>query len=181
MLSLHRLPNQIPGEEVIKILRRDFFILFKKVVFFLCLLGVPLILWRFFLIKSFPDLLNGVLSYPLIVLGASAYCLFIWLFFFFSFIDYYLDTWIITSERIINIEQKGFFSRVISEQRLFRIQDVTSEVQGFFPTIFRYGEVYVQTAGSKERFTFKEVPEPDQVRDMIIKLVERSKKRNRNL
>ena len=36
-----------------------------------------------------------------------------------------------------------------------KIQDVTSQVQGVIPTLFRYGYVYVQTAGEKERFVFK--------------------------
>jgi hypothetical protein len=52
---------------------------------------------------------------------------------------------------------------------------VTSEVKGALPTVFRYGDVFVQTAAEKERFDFREVPEPDAVRDMIIKLVEESK------
>ncbi len=123
----------------------------------------------------FPKLLVGAVSYPLIVLAISAYYLFIWLFFFFSFLDYYLDFWIITNERIIDVSQYGFFSRTIAEQRLFRVQDVTSEVHGFLPTIFRYGNVYVQTAGSKQRFLFHEIPHPERVRDKIIKLVEQNK------
>jgi hypothetical protein len=56
-----------------------------------------------------PNMFYGPISGPLIGLSVSAYYLFAWLFFFFSFIDYYLDVWIITSERIIDIQQNGFF------------------------------------------------------------------------
>lgn len=94
------------------------------------------------------------------------------------FIDYYLDVWIITNERIIDVQQKSFFARAISEQRLYRVQDITSEVHGFFPTIFKYGEVHIQTAGAKQRFLFHEVPRPEKVRNIIIKLSERSKSRH---
>jgi len=177
MLSLHRLPDQLPDEKIIKVIRRDLFILCKKIILFVLLLILPL-LFSYFLFAFQPDLLAGSLAQAIFVLGASAYFLFIWLFFFFSFIDYYLDVWIITSERIIDIEQQGFFSRIISEEKLFRIQDVTSEMRGVIPTIMKYGEVLVQTAGTQERFHFYQVPNPDDIRDTIIKLSEQCRLRH---
>jgi uncharacterized membrane protein YdbT with pleckstrin-like domain len=180
MLSLYRLPGNIKNEQVLKIYRRDFFVLFKKILFFLVLSTFPALLF-FLMASNFNELIfSGIISYPLFIIFTSSYYIFIWLFFFFSFIDYYLDVWIITNERIIDIQQKGFFSRIISEQRLYRIQDVTSEVHGFLPTVFRYGNVYVQTAGSKQRFFFNEIPNPENVRDTIIKLIERHKRIHKN-
>ena len=179
MLSKYRLPNQQAGEEIVKIIRRDLFILVKKVATFLLLNILPLAFFSLALI-NFPNILNGQLSLPLIILGASVYYLFMWLFFFFSFIDYYLDVWIVTNKRIIDIEQRGLFSRVISEQKLYRVQDITSETNGFFPTIFAYGDVLIQTAGEKARFHFQQVPNPDAIRDMIIKLAEKNKKEEKN-
>ncbi len=178
MLSVYRLPNKIQDEKIIKILRRDVFILIKKMCLFALLIVLPLIFF-YLAFSSQPSLFNGTISYPLIILGTSSYYLFIWVFFFFSFIDYYLDIWVITNERIIDVQQKGFFARTISEQRLYRIQDVTSEVQGFFPTILKYGEVYIQTAGAQQRFLFHEVPHPHEVRNTLIKLAERSKNKNK--
>jgi len=177
MLSIYRLPGKLSGEKTIKILRRDFFILFKKVLFLILLILLPLIFFRI-MIFSYPGLVAGPISYPVIVILGSSYYLFIWLFFFFSFIDYYLDVWIITNERIIDVQQKGFFARTISEQRLYRVQDVTSEVHGFFPTVLKYGDVHVQTAGSKQRFFFHQVPHSEKIRDTIIKLVENNKKKH---
>ena len=112
-MLIYRLPGKLPDEKVIKVMRRDYFILFKKIIFFGLLVILPL---GFFFIMSiaYPTLLAGEISYPLIILFISAYYLFIWLFFFFTFVDYYLDIWIITSERIIDIRQSGFFSRKVS-------------------------------------------------------------------
>ncbi|MCG2700843.1 PH domain-containing protein [Candidatus Parcubacteria bacterium] len=177
MLSIYRLPNQIEGEKIVKVVRRDLFILFKKIIFSFLLFILPLGFFGITLL-NYPNLFDNQIAYPFIVLLSSAYYLFIWLFFFFSFVDYYLDVWIITDERIIDVQQKGFFSRIIAEQRLYRIQDVTSEVHGFFPTILKYGEVHIQTAGAKQRFLFHEIPHPEDVRNMIIKLAERSKKKH---
>lgn len=174
MLSIYHLPNKLPNEKIVKIVRRDIFILIRKIVLFLVLIFLPLIVY-FLVIAPQTQTTEGVMFYPLLILGSSTYYLFIWLFFFFSFIDYYLDVWIITSERIIDIEQRGFFSRVISEHKLFRIQDVTSEVHGFWQTLIHFGDVHVQTAGTKQRFHFDEIPYPEKVRDIIIKLVEKKK------
>jgi signal transduction histidine kinase len=170
MFDVYRLPNKLPGEKIVKVLRRDLLILIKKIFFFLVLAAV-FFAFFFSAVVIFPAIMETDF-FPAIVLASSAYLLFIWLFFFFSFIDYYLDIWIITNERIINVEQQGFFSRIISEQRLFRVQDVTSEVVGFMPTFFKYGNVYVQTAAEKDRFAFEQVPDPNGVRDTIIKLAE---------
>ena len=179
MLSIYRLPNTLPNEKIVKIVRRDLFILLKRILFLALLIALPLV-FLYLMILTSPDLLRGMISYPLIILAFSSYYLFIWLFFFFSFIDYYLDIWIITNERIIDVEQRGFFSRIISEQKLDRVQDVTSEVHGFFPTVLKYGDVYVQTAGFEQRFFFHEVPNPTKVRDVIIKLANSSKIRHKH-
>ena len=178
MLSIYRLPNKLPNEKVVKVLRRDYFVLFKKVVLFGLLFTLPYLFFKV-MISIYPNLMQGSFSFPAIVLGGSAFYLFAWVFFFFSFIDYYLDIWIITNERIIDVRQEGFFSRTISENRLKNIQDVSSEVHGIFPTIMRYGDVHVQTAGAQSRFRFHEVPHPDKTRDAIIKLTEECKIRHK--
>lgn len=113
---------------------------------------------------------------PIVVLFVSIYYLYVWLFAFTSFVDYYLDVWLVTSERIVNIEQQGLFARTVSEQDLHRVQDVTSEVKGFFPTTLDFGTVYIQTAGEKQRFVFKQIPQPYRVVRKITKLVEEHKR-----
>ena len=129
----------------------------------------------FMIINLNPNLLYGSISYPLIVLSISAYGLFIALFSFFSFIDYYLDIWLITSERIIDVRQEGFFSRTVAELKLSQIQDVASEQHGLWQFIFKFGYVYVQTAGEVQRFAFSQIPHPERIRDTIIKLAEAKK------
>ena len=168
------LPGRMPNEKIIKIIRRDGFILFKKLLLVAVLICLPA-LAVFIMLNIYPNLLEGEISYPLIALSVSGYCLFIWLFLFFSFIDYYLDLWVITSERIIDVRQEGFFSRTVSELKLFQVQDVTSELQGFFQFIFRFGDVHVQTAAEVERFVFSQIPNPEKIRDIIIKLVEQKR------
>ncbi len=176
MLHLN-LPGKLPGEKIIQVIRRDGFVLFKRLVLVVILIGLPALV-GILLIYASPNLLQGRISYPLIVLAVSGYSLFICLFLFFSFIDYYLDFWIITSERIIDVRQEGFFSRTVAESKLFQIQDVTSELKGFFQFIFKFGDVHIQTAAEVGRFIFSQIPNPEKVRNIIIKLAEEKKRQN---
>ena len=109
---------------------------------------------------------------PLFVVIAFATSLFYlnaWLMYFHEFIDYRLDVWILTDQRIINIEQEGLFSRTISELNIARVQDVTSEVQGHLQTLLDYGNVYVQTAGEQQRFIFENVPHPEEISRLVVR------------
>ena len=135
---------------------------------------IPLVLYFIFK-EDFTKLFKGELLGPVLKLGISIYYLSIWLFFFANFIDYYLDVWIVTTDRIINIEQKGLFARTVSELKLYNIQDVTSEIQGIIPTLLHFGNVYVQTAAETERFIFKNIANPPIIAKQIIDLSEKAK------
>ncbi|MFH1255480.1 MAG: PH domain-containing protein [bacterium] len=171
----YKLPGRLPNEKIIKIIRKDIFVLLAKLFLSAVLAALPAAVGAI-MVSVYPNLLNGEISYPLIMLAASGYALFIWLFGFFSFIDYYLDVWIITSDRIIDVRQEGFFSRTVSELKLYQIQDVTSELKGVLKFVFCYGDVFVQTAGEVQRFVFRQIPDPEKIRDIIIKLAEENKK-----
>lgn len=176
MMRLDHLPNQRKDERVVLFLRRHWFALLAIVAAFILLVGVPLIAgWYFW--DGFEVWLGHRIWGPLIVILGSMYFLSIWLFAFLEFTDYYLDTWIITNERIINIEQEGLFNRTASELDLAAVQDTTAEIRGILQTIFTYGQVYVQTAGEKGRFHFKNIDNPEHVKELITRLVEEDKRR----
>ncbi len=114
-------------------------------------------------------------SVVFILLG-SIYALTICLFFYTSLINYFLDLWIVTNDRIVSIDQQGLFSRTISELDLFRIQDVTSESHGVFATVFHYGKLTAQTAATKDFFIFENVQNPHHMREEIIRLADEDRK-----
>lgn len=165
------LPHALPNEKIILLLRRHWFVLFARFLLWAAVGTLPVVL-----ALVLPDVVGGItestVGYPLLVVGVSTYYLFLWLFTLHAFVDYFLDVWIVTNERILNIEQDGLFSRTASEQKLSRIQDVTAEVRGVFPTFLRYGEVHIQTAGEKARFVFEQIPEPNDVARKISSLAE---------
>ncbi len=175
-MRLDHLPSQRPDEHVVLFLRRHWFALLTVTGAFMLLTGLPLVLGWYFLDRVEAWFALPVLG-PLITIGGSMYFLSIWLFAFLEITDYYLDTWIITNERIINIEQEGLFNRTASELDLAAIQDVTAEIRGLLQTVFTYGNVFVQTAGERGRFHFKNINNPERVKETINALVEEDKRR----
>jgi hypothetical protein len=169
-----RFPGQHNDEEVILFLRRHWFIFFMRVL--LVVLAVVGLIAAYFLITGLSSNMTETEYYDLLIFGESLATLFIWNFFFILWLDYYLDAWIVTNERIINIEQRGFFMRNISELKLTKIQDVTSEIIGVIPTLLDYGNIHVQTAAEKERFVFFQIPHPNRVKNVIVQLQEKEQK-----
>ncbi len=106
----------------------------------------------------------------LVALFALFFYLFLTLYFFNAWMNYYLDIWVVTSRRIINIEQHSLFHRVVSEVNIRNVEDVTVSVKGILPTMFGYGNVHIQTAGEVPRFEFENVPDPYTVARHITEL-----------
>ncbi len=177
MINLNDLPNHERGEKTHLFLRRHWIIVLKIILNGVAFLIIPILFYVGIIIIGF-DLSTNTIIPLIIALFLCVYLIIISVIIMTQFTDYYLDTWIVTDARIINIEQMGLFSRAISELRLHQIQDVTSEMQGMLQTFFTYGDVFIQTASVKERFNFKTVDDPDIVQSEIIKLTEADKRRN---
>jgi len=111
-------------------------------------------------------LAEGSLS-SLIVFIYSVWLMILWLVGFVMWTDYYLDVWIVTNKRIMDVEQKGLFKREISTLHLDKIQDITFKIRGLIPTLLNYGDIYVRTASSTGDFTIPGVPNPPFVQAKI--------------
>jgi len=175
MIDLHHLPGPDLRETEVHVFRRHWLtlvplILSTGLVFILPFAGYAAL--RIFRAEWF-ETPTGTIMF---ILGTSIFFLFGLLFLFQTFMDYWLDIFIVTDKRIIDINQTGLFHRTVSELRLYRTQDVTSEVKGFLASMFDFGDVYVQTAGETERFHFKDIPHPDAVAKRILELAEEDRK-----
>ena len=85
-----------------------------------------------------------------------------------EFADWGNDLYILTEERIVDVEKKPlFFSEQRREASLGMIQNVSLEVPNMWASLLRYGNVKVQTAGAGE-FTFDRVPNPHDVQTQIF-------------
>lgn len=178
-MSADKLIHTKKYEKVAAQVRRHLITYVPTLAFFFLLLLVPVGLH--FLIKNiYPSLLVSPISYPLLVLLASIYYLSVMLFFYTSFVEFYLDLHILTNDRLVDINQITLFARKIAEVDLYQVQDVSSEVKGVFATLFKYGNVEIQTAGTVPKFIMENVPNPHQLRRLILDLTAEDKKHHRN-
>jgi len=154
------------GEQIIAVLHRNWFhiakqyvsVLLMLIVVFGALISVPIF---------FPDAFGADIR-NVIALLENLFLMGVWIYGFMIWIDYWFDIWIMTNQRVINIEQEGMFRRVASELNYAKIQDVTAQVEGFFQTVINYGDVQVQTAGTEEKFLFRTISDPNKVKEMIM-------------
>lgn len=109
---------------------------------------------------------------PWVTFLVGVYWLFVWMGAFGTFTDYFLDQWVVTNERVINVDQRSFWSREVSSVFLDRVQDVDINVSGFFATLFGFGQVTVESAGAEIGIVrMNGLSHPHEVRDLILKEV----------
>jgi hypothetical protein len=145
------------------------------VLFFILLLILPFGAY-WLLLNSANNYLNDPAYYTSGLLFTSIYYLSVVLFFYAYFVAFHLDLWIITNDRLLDVQQKTLFARTVSEVDLYQIQDASSEVHGIFPSIFNYGNIILQTASAVPKFTFRNVGNPNKLREAILHLSAEDKK-----
>ena len=168
MFNSFHFSGQNKDEEVLYVIHRHWFNIIINFIpiFFMTLL---LLGSHLFLPTLLPEFTVG-LAGQLFMFIESIFAMIIWVLLFLIWIDYYFDVWIITTKRVVDIEQKGLFSRKVSEARYDKIQDITTEVKGIIPTILNYGNVLIQTAAEKEKFVFTQIADPYGIKDMLMHL-----------
>lgn len=160
-------PAQEETEKVLSVIRKHWFSYSVFWLLPLLMLIPPLALFVYWI--NNPADISPVFVNLIIIFG-SIYLLFILAIIIYGFVDFYLDVYIITDRRIVDISQNGFFKRQISEVNLRQVQDVNAGVDGFFATILHFGVVKIQTAAELPNFIFESIPHPYEVSKKIIDL-----------
>ncbi len=112
--------------------------------------------------KVFPGLTIGLVT-PIVAL-LDIVALFI---LFFAYIVYRQNRLILTNMHLVQITQTGLFARTLSKLSLDELQDVRGTRKGVLATIFNYGEILIETAGSEPNFFFKPAPDPLNIAEQI--------------
>ncbi len=157
-------------EKIISITRKHWFILIKETIFLSFLLCLPILiafLGKILSMKYTFEISGDIIT--LFVIASSIFLLFVWMIFFIIWTDYYLDILILTNKHIIDVEQKGLFSRELSAFRLDKIQDVTAEANGMIQTLLSFGTIHIQTAGEDQDFIVRGISKPFEVKHNISK------------
>jgi membrane protein YdbS with pleckstrin-like domain len=174
----YKFPGQRHNEEVVLVLRKHRITLLPYALHIILLSLLPVLFYNFIAPAAFPALLESAYQ-KVFMFFSIIYFGFIWILIFIIWVDYYLDIWIVTDQRILDVEQIGFFNRVVSELDLKRIQDITSNVSGMLPTMFGFGNIQIQTAAEEHRFNLKSIPHPVATRRKIVELCASAKENDR--
>lgn len=152
--------NLREGEVPLEIIRRSPIVESGRM-----LLSAALILGAFFFL--FPLLRQGpwgfvaFLTLLLAGLTLAFRTWFVWL----------LNAFILTDNRIVDIDQRGFFTTLVSSASYEKIQDVSFSVRGVWQTIFQIGTIEIQTAGSDLRLELSGVKHPQSIQERLSALV----------
>lgn len=151
-------------EKIILLLRKHWITnlswLFLAVVFFFA----PLVLRSFPLLDFLPlrfQLMAIIIWYLLLIA-----------FIFESFLTWFFNVYIVTDERMIDVDFYNLIYKQITEAKNDKIQDTTYRIGGVVRSLFNYGDVLVQTAGAEANLEFEAIPNPDQVVKVLDELRE---------
>jgi len=87
-----------------------------------------------------------------------------------KFITWYFHAFIITDERVIDINFYNMLYKEVSEAKIDNIEDVTYRQGGVLRAWFNYGDVSMQTAGEEREFMIENVPTPNRVVKILNEL-----------
>jgi uncharacterized membrane protein YdbT with pleckstrin-like domain len=157
-------------ERIVAIFRKHPFYIWISIAKYILIAVLPALASAFV-----GDILGGYSEYAFVLY--LIFLIILWIAFFVEYTDFMLDTWVLTNERLIDVEQLALFSRRISTLSLDRIQDITIQELGFIDSMLGIGTVFIQTAGSEKEFKILGMRNPSFVKDTIMEAYQVSKDR----
>jgi hypothetical protein len=157
-----------PNEQIVLIVRKHWIAIVGQALMLVAAVIVPLLLLAAIplFVPNFPGWQAGNLIY-LYTLADAIWLMLFWIMFFFAWTQYHLDFWVVTTHRIFIVEQRSMFYREISSLTLDKIQDLTIDINGFLPTMLKFGEILVETAGEHKNFRFINAKNPEAIKIAI--------------
>lgn len=149
--------GQNPDEEVLAVIHRHPIIFLSPGYKMLGLLILP---WIVFV---FTPGFTAPFSWTFIITTLWA----LWI----GFNIYYIwinDTYVITDQRVVEVDQISLFRRETSEVPYDKVQEVGHEVVGIYHTMLKVGHVEVKTA-SQHKLVLEDVYDPYAIEQLIAK------------
>ncbi|NMC36592.1 PH domain-containing protein [Candidatus Beckwithbacteria bacterium] len=88
-----------------------------------------------------------------------------------NFLSWYFNVYIITDERVVDVDFYSLVYKRISDCKIDKIEDVTFTQGGLLQSVFNYGWINIQTAAEITEFEFEAVPRPAQVVKVLNQLL----------
>ena len=162
-----------PGEHVVREARKHWFLFLGELLPYAILAVIPFALPKLIALAPQLSSYSAFFNYqtPLARAVLGTWLLIAWTMAWSAFTRYFLNAWVLTNQRIVDIKQRSYFSREVSSLFLSRVQDVTTDVRGILPSLLGIGDITVQSAGAVDEFHMHGIPRPEQMRDIILRYV----------
>lgn len=150
------LSYDLQNDEELLMLRRRHPWALSGFLFKLCLVWIPL--W--FLLRMFQDFTWGKQLIFICILASIAYAvyhLWVWLF----------NVFILTDQKLVDIHQRSAFRRTVTESELTDVAEVRYEINGFWGTLLKFGEVIIKLENGG-LLVLEQVARPEVVHDRLI-------------
>ncbi|HET9946515.1 MAG TPA: PH domain-containing protein [Patescibacteria group bacterium] len=156
--------TQEPNETILLLLRKSFITNVPWIFFSLVFAILPPFVLTYLNQQSTPFIL---LSPSYVTVLVAFYYLIIAAYMFMSFITWFFNTSLITTERVVDIDFSEVVYKNIAETKMDLVQDVSYTQSSVIRTLFNYGDVLVQTAGTIDNFDLQAVPNPDRAVEIV--------------
>ncbi|MDO8487687.1 MAG: hypothetical protein Q7S31_00035 [bacterium] len=164
-----RFINQQQDEEIVLLLRAHPITNLGWILITLAMLVLPTLLLATGMFASVPG--------KFILVGRFVWYVMAFAFAFEKFLYWYYSVFLVTNERLVDIDFPNFLQREVTFANLNHIEEPESIIRGFIRSVLRYGDVNVTTASERPSIEAIGVPYPDKVVDIINRLAEELEKR----
>lgn len=164
-----RFETQEEAEKVILFVRQHFIVNLPWIVITILLLIAPTVIFPL-LFRTLS--LNITLPASYYVVGIMFWYLVTFGFALASFIGWFFNIYIVTNERIVDIDFYYLLYKKFAQAELAKIQDINYTSGGILAAIFNFGTIVVETAGEAPNIEFASVPYPEKVVETIRELTE---------
>lgn len=161
--------NQKEKEKIVLFLRSHFITNLPWILTTLLLIILPFI--GLALLSGFDlDFLSAPATNRFVTVFTLLYYLLVFSYVFISFLHWFYNVFIVTTERVVDIDYSDIVVHNIAVTGLTHVQDVNYTQSGFISTLFNYGHLFVQTAGNERNFEAFSIPKPREATHIIGEL-----------
>ncbi len=82
---------------------------------------------------------------------------------------------VISSQRIIDYDQQGFFNKKVSEIPFEKVRDMSFNSKGLWQTLYKYGNIRIKLMGSERPLVLYNIKDPEDIHKLLSELVRKYK------
>jgi hypothetical protein len=155
------------GETVLQVLRRHWLHVWPKLILMFLAMVLPIVLLWFVL--DWIDVRDDDIGRYVGIILSALWAAFWLVRMFLTWYAYSHDMWVITDQRLVDVRKPNPIKLELASADMTDVLDMSVERSGLLGTMFNFGDVRCQTAGTATNFILAGVPDPAGVQAVIDK------------